>query len=31
MAAFDSEDVFDFANPDDAEAFENLHRRPVVR
>ena len=28
MAAFDSEDVFDFANPDDAEAFENLYRRP---
>ena len=28
MAAFDSEDVFDFANPDGAEAFENLYRRP---
>ena len=28
MAAFDPEDVFDFANPDDAEAFENLYRRP---
>ena len=28
MAAFDSEDVFDFASPDDVAAFENLYRRP---
>jgi hypothetical protein len=28
MAAFDSDDVFDFANPEDVTAYENLYRRP---
>jgi hypothetical protein len=28
MAAFDSEDVFDFSNPDDVAEFGNLYRRP---
>ena len=28
MSAFDSEDVFDFANPDDVAAFANVYRRP---